>query len=136
VADDFYEVGFGKPPKHTQFQKGRSGNPKGRPKGSKNIFALIRKTLNAKVIAKGREGSRSMSKLEVALQQLANKAANGDLKAIKDVIGLSKEVQEQEPYLSPVTYQVNFVKSPYEIEEEEKRKKGQCDDEFPSERQI
>jgi hypothetical protein len=36
VADDRYEVGFGKPPKHTRFQKGRSGNPKGPPKGSKN----------------------------------------------------------------------------------------------------
>jgi hypothetical protein len=74
VADEPYEVGFGKPPKHTQFKKGRSGNPKGRPKGSKNIFALIRKTLDANVIAKGPGGSRSMTMQEAMIRQLFNKA--------------------------------------------------------------
>jgi hypothetical protein len=28
-----YEVGYGKPPKHTRFRKGQSGNPGGRPRG-------------------------------------------------------------------------------------------------------
>ena len=31
-----YEVGYGKPPKSSRFKKGKSGNPKGRPKGAKN----------------------------------------------------------------------------------------------------
>lgn len=35
MSDD-YEVGYGKPPKHTQYKPGQSGNPDGRPKGSKN----------------------------------------------------------------------------------------------------
>ena len=33
---DDYEVGYGKPPLHSRFPKGVSGNPTGRPKGSKN----------------------------------------------------------------------------------------------------
>ena len=36
-----YEVGYGKPPLHTRFQKGESGNPKGRPRGKKNMATLL-----------------------------------------------------------------------------------------------
>lgn len=57
MTDD-YEVGFGKPPKHTQFEKGRSGNPKGRPKGSKNIPMLVREIFDEKVLVNGPWGQR------------------------------------------------------------------------------
>ncbi len=36
MSKDF-ETGFGRPPKKFQFKKGESGNPNGRPPGSKNI---------------------------------------------------------------------------------------------------
>ena len=36
-----YVVGYGKPPLHTRFQKGRSGNPNGRPRGKKNMSTLL-----------------------------------------------------------------------------------------------
>jgi hypothetical protein len=35
-----YEVGYGKPPANTRFPRGLSGNPKGRPKGSKNLATI------------------------------------------------------------------------------------------------
>ncbi len=42
---DDYDVGYGKPPKHSRFQPGKSGNPKGRPKGTKNLHSIVRDTL-------------------------------------------------------------------------------------------
>jgi hypothetical protein len=91
VADNSYEVGFGRPPKHTQFHKGRSGNPKGRPKGSKNIYALIQKVLEEKVVVKGPGRTHSISKFEAALTQQVNKAAGGDAKVFREVLRLREK---------------------------------------------
>jgi hypothetical protein len=110
VADNSYEIGFGKPPRHTQFHKGQSGNPKGRPKGSKNIDVLIRKALEEKVIVKGPGGRRLISKFEAALTQQANKAASGDPRAFREILRLRERVQEQEPFLSPPNFVVNFIR--------------------------
>jgi hypothetical protein len=112
VADNSDYIGFGKPPKHTQFRKGQSGNPKGRPKGSKNINVLIRKALEEKVTVKGPGGTRSISKFEAALMQQANKAANGDPRAFREVLRLREKVQEQEPYLNAPDFVVNFIDPP------------------------
>lgn len=116
--DDDYEVGFGKPPKHTQFQKGRSGNPKGRPKGSKSIPELVRKIFDEKILVNGPRGQCWMTKLEAGITQLAIKAAKGDLKAINQAIQLREKAQEDEVFLNPPVFQVNFVKSEWELAQE------------------
>ena len=57
-----YAVGYGKPLRHTGFQKSRSGNPKGRPKGSKNLATLLAEALDEKVqVTEGVAGSPSAS---------------------------------------------------------------------------
>jgi hypothetical protein len=110
MDENTYEVGHGKPPKHSQFQKGRSGNPKGRPKKPKNLAALVLKAFGEKVVVKGPAGRQSMTKLEAALVQLVNKALSGDIKAFREVIRLREQVQEQEPFLvAPPVFQVQFI---------------------------
>ena len=48
--DTDYPVGYGKPPQHTRFHQGQSGNPRGRPKGSRNLSTLMAKALNEPVV--------------------------------------------------------------------------------------
>jgi Family of unknown function (DUF5681) len=77
------QVGYKTPPKLSQFQKGRSGNPSGRPRKAPGIPELLGKVSKQKVLTNGKHGPKYMTKLEASLTQLANKAAVGDLKAAK-----------------------------------------------------
>src|SRR6266436_4681659 len=87
------EVGFGKPPKRTQFQKGVSGNPKGRPKGSRNLATVLSRTLRENVVVNDNGRRRTMSKLDAAVAQLVNKSASGDLVALRQLIALAGSVE-------------------------------------------
>jgi len=79
--DGDYEVGFGRPPKHTQFHKGRSGNPKGRPRGSRNASTLLDDALNERVIVNENGRRKTVTKLDAIMKQLVNRAAQGDHRA-------------------------------------------------------
>ena len=94
TTDKPYEVGFGKPPKSTQFRKGQSGNSKGRPKGKPNLVTVINRTLQAKVIINENGRRREVTKYEAGMIQLSNKAASGDLPALKMVMMLARLAEE------------------------------------------
>lgn len=75
-------VGYGRPPRHSQFTKGRSGNSKGRPKGSKNFGLVLEDELNTKISINENGKRKSITKREAVAKQIVNKAASGDAKAI------------------------------------------------------
>jgi hypothetical protein len=87
-AGQDYAVGYGRPPVASRFKKGRSGNPTGRPKGSRNVSSVIAAALSERVVVTQNGRRRSITKLEAACTQLANKAAGGDRQAAKLVIEL------------------------------------------------
>lgn len=89
-----YSVGYGKPPMHSRFKKGVSGNPNGRPKGTRNFVTVLLKTLREKVVINENGKRTVITKLEAAVKQLVNKAAAGDLVAVKYLVGIT-QIAEQ-----------------------------------------
>jgi len=88
------EVGYGHPPKHTRFKPGRSGNPRGRPKGTMNVATILARTLRQRVVINENGKRTAVSKLEAAITQVTNKAASGDLKALHLLAGLVRTAEE------------------------------------------
>ena len=88
-----YEVGYGKPPRHTRFMKGQSGNPRGRPPGAKSMKTLLSKALNELVIVTENGGRRKVSKREAIVTQLVNRSAKADFKAIQIVLGMIRDIE-------------------------------------------
>lgn len=86
-SNEEYEVGYGNPPRHTQFKPGNKSS-KGRPKGSNNFKTIVNAAFGVRVTAKINGKRRKMAKVELAMHQLANKASAGDLKAISKVVEL------------------------------------------------
>jgi hypothetical protein len=88
-----YEVGYGKPPQNTRFKPGQSGNPKGKPKGAKNLASIVDGAINEKMVVTENGKSRKVSKLEIAVKQLVNKAALGDQKALAQLLPLVQIIE-------------------------------------------
>jgi len=90
-----YRVGYRKPPKNTQFRKGRSGNPKGRPKGALNISTVLERTLREVVVINENGRRKQVTKMEAAVKQLVNQAASGDLAALRQLTALAASAEQR-----------------------------------------
>ena len=93
--DSTYDIGFRKPPEHSRFRKGRSGNPKGRPKGTMNLATVLARSLREKVIINENGHRKVITKLEAAVKQLVNKAVSGDLRALRHLANLVASAEER-----------------------------------------
>jgi hypothetical protein len=91
-----YEVGYGKPPEHSRFRPGESGNRRGRPKGSRNLRTYFEEALAEQVVVNEGGRRRKISKGKVAFTQLVNRAAKGDIRAIRTVFEMVRWWPEAE----------------------------------------
>jgi hypothetical protein len=88
-----YSVGYGQPPSGSRFKPGQSGNPKGRPKGTKNRITIFNQALNERVVVTEHGKRKNITKQEAIFKQLVNKAASGDHRAAQLVINEIRELE-------------------------------------------
>ena len=80
---DPYEVGFGKPPKRTRFKKGRSGNPKGRPRKKPDLYSELAKVLRENVTITVDGQQERVTVQQALLRRLRDQALRGEIWAQK-----------------------------------------------------
>lgn len=91
-----YEIGKGRPPTATRWKPGQSGNPNGRPKGSKNATTMAKTALSRKVAATVNGRKRKMTVVEIAYRRLSDKAMAGDQKALAFLLMLANNMEPSE----------------------------------------
>ena len=100
TVSNSYEVGYGKPPKHTQFKPGYSGNKKGRLKGSANLFTAVEKLQNERVRIVHNGKQKSISVTEAILRKAGMDALNGNAKAQKIMLEKKKKNERRKEELA------------------------------------
>lgn len=93
-----YTVGFGKPPKHSRFKPGQSGNPKGRPKGSRSARTLLDRALSTPITITENGISRTVQHREALFKSLTAKALKGDMRSFALIIKLMELYKLDTPH--------------------------------------
>jgi hypothetical protein len=90
AGNSHYKVGRGKPPRKSQFKTGKSGNPKGRPKGARNVANVLNDELNRKIDIRENGVTKTISKHDALWKSIVAKALNGDLKAAQTIVAMNE----------------------------------------------
>lgn len=83
-------VGYGRPPLHTRFKPGQSGNPRGRKKGSRSVASIISSSFDRKVIVTENGRTRKVYVLDAVIIRIQQDALKGDAKAAALYIKLAQ----------------------------------------------
>ena len=89
-----YEVGYGKPPVDTRFQKGKSGNPSGKLKKVSQPLdpgVILESIDNEEIVVNDNGRRKRMTKAEIQFRQLFTKAIRGDLRAARLIASMAAE---------------------------------------------
>lgn len=92
-----YKIGKGRPPPQHQWKSGQSGNPRGRPKGSKNLDTILTGILNEKIRYTKNGAERTTTVREAILKRIGQKALNGDLKSADYLLTRDAEIARKNP---------------------------------------
>lgn len=92
-----YEIGYRRPPPSSQFKKGSSGNPKGRPKGSKNFLTLLEQELAQKIVVNENGRRKTVTRLQAMVKRMVAGALQGEPKAVLTLVDILRRSGGIEP---------------------------------------
>jgi len=104
-------VGYGKPPKHSRFKPGQSGNPRGRPRKNRSIESMIKRELDLTIAIT--EGGRELriSKREAIVKQFVNRAIKGDAKPLQMMLAHLEKHKDIEPFTATEADDAELLKA-------------------------
>ena len=94
-ASDDDEVGYCRPPKRTQFKPGQSGNPRGRPKGSRNFATEVQEAHMIPVRVMQGKRAKTVTSRKAVLLRMREKALNGDARAMERFLEYGRMLEDQ-----------------------------------------
>ena len=83
-----YEIGYGRPPRSTQFKPEIGGDPRGRPKGMKSVAKMLQEALSRRMTIQENGRERKMQAQDVIIRGLVNDAARRNSRAVKLLFAL------------------------------------------------
>ena len=107
-----YEVGYRRPPLHTRFQAGKSGNPSGRPKGAHNLRTLFEKILKEEISLREGDVTKKISKGEAIVRSLVIGAVKGDARSQMALFRLAETTGQFEEASAPLQTITRIIVDP------------------------
>ena len=99
--DDGGQVGYKRPPRHSQFKPGQSGNPRGRPEGARNIATEVKAVLGRRLTVIENGQRKLVSAMAAILRRYLEAALKGDVKAGAFLLSLHERLQPMEGEAAP-----------------------------------
>lgn len=108
MTDDIFEkIGYGRPPKKYQFKKGQSGNPGGRPRGSKTADDAVIENLRKRVPARINGRPITTNVQDAVIKAQVKKALAGDTRAAKFLMDLNDQAEKRKYYMETAADYLN-----------------------------
>lgn len=101
TTTDESAAGYAQPPGNTRFKSGKSGNPKGRPRGSRNLGTDLNGLMTETVAVRENGKSRRITRQEAILLSLIEKAIHGDVRAASHLSSLLMKLNPAAPANEP-----------------------------------
>src|SRR6185312_3763260 len=101
--------GYRRPPLHSRFKPGQSGNPSGRAKGSQNFKTLFDKVLKEQVTLREGVDIRKVSKAEAIMRALVVSALKGEARSIGTLFRFAEQAGHLEHSSGPAEIKVTIV---------------------------